>query len=67
MTKFYVQRKAGVGETAGALAVALGVGGLSFYLVRMLLAREGLESQAPPRVAREPGPPQSALSEGTRR
>ena len=50
----------------GALAVALGVGGLSFYLVRMLLAREDLESKAPPRVAGEPGARQPARSEGAR-
>lgn len=55
MTKFYVQKEAGIRETMGALAVALGVGGLSFYLVRMLLARENVESKAPSRVAREPG------------
>ena len=52
MTSFHVQRQAGIRETVAAVAVALGVGGLSFYLVRMLLAREDLESKAPPRVAR---------------
>ena len=51
MTRFYVQREAGIRETVGAVAVALGVGGLSFYLVRMLLAREDLESKAPTRPA----------------
>lgn len=55
MTRFYVPRKAGVRETVSALAVALGVGGLAFYLVRMLLAREHLESTAPQREAPNPG------------
>ncbi len=54
MTRFYVQREAGVRETVSALAVALGVGGLSFYLVRMLLAREDLESNAPQLEAPKP-------------
>ena len=58
MTRFYVPRKAGARETMGALAVALGVGGLSFYLVRMFLARENLETKAPPHVAGEPRRPQ---------
>ncbi len=47
MTRFFVRREAGIRETVGALAVALGIGGLSFYLARMLLAREDLESKAP--------------------
>ena len=55
MTRFYVSRKAGARETMGALAVALGVGGLSFYLVRMFLAREGLETEASAPVESEPG------------
>ena len=55
MTRFYVQKEAGIRETVAAAAVAVGVGGLSFYLVRMLLAREDLESNAPRRLAREPG------------
>ena len=50
MSRFYVRSEAGIRETVAALAVALGVGGLSFYLARMLLAREGLESTAPPRA-----------------
>ena len=66
MTKFYVQKEAGAGETVGALAVALGVGGVTFYLVRMLLAREAVESKAPPRVAREPVRRQAAESKGAR-
>ncbi len=53
-------------ETVGAAAVALGVGGLSFYLARMLLAREDLESRAPPQVAGDPGRRQPAGSEGAR-
>lgn len=55
MTRFYVKREAGIRETVGALAVALGVGSLSFYLARMLLAREGVESKAPPRGAEKSG------------
>ncbi len=55
MTSFYVQREPAVGETVSALAVALSVGGLSFYLVRMLLAREDLESNAPRLQAPKPG------------
>ena len=66
MTRFYVQRKAGIRETVAAVAVAVGVGGLSFYLARMLLAREGLESKAPPHVARDPGRRQPLESEGAR-
>jgi hypothetical protein len=55
MTRFYIQREARARETAGALAVALGVGSLLFYLVRMLLSRESFDSEAPPRAIREPG------------
>jgi hypothetical protein len=66
MTKFYVQKEAGTGETVGALAVALGVGGVTFYLVRTLLAREGVESKSPPRVAREPGHRQAVESKEAR-
>ena len=58
MTRFYLPRKAGARETMGALAVALGVGGLSFYLVRMFLARENLESEAPSQVPGDPRRPQ---------
>ena len=53
MTRFFVPRKAGPRETMGALAVALGIGGLSFYLVRMLLARDSLESKAPAHMTGE--------------
>ena len=66
MTRFYVQRESGIRETVGALAVALGVGGVSFYLVRMLLAREDLESKAPPLVASGTGRRQGTRSEGAR-
>ena len=66
MTRFYVPREAGIRETVSALAVALAVGGLSFYLARMLLAREILESKAPPHVAGGPGRREPAGSEGAR-
>ena len=64
MTRFFVRKEAGIRETVGALAVALGIGGLSFYLVRMLLAREDLESKAPPHVPGNPGRRQPAGREG---
>ena len=68
MTGFYVPREARTRETVGAVAVAVGiavsVGGLSFYLARMLLARDHMESKAPPIGAREPGRRQRAESEG---
>ncbi len=66
MTRFYVQREAGIRQTVGALAVGLGIGGLSFYLARMLLARGDLESKAPPQVAGGPGRRQPAASEAGR-
>ena len=66
MTRFFVRREAGILETVGALAVALGIGGLSFYLARMLLAREDLESKAPPHVAGDPERLRPAGSEGAR-
>ena len=47
MTRFYVCREPSPWETLGALAVALGVGAVSFYSVRMLLARENFEREAP--------------------
>ena len=58
MTRFYVKREARIRETVSALAVALAVGGLSFYVARMLLASENLESKAPSQVAGDPGRPQ---------
>jgi hypothetical protein len=66
MTGFYVRRDARVRETVGAVAVAVSVGGLSFYLARMLLARKHMESKAPPRVDREPGRRQRTGSEGAK-
>jgi hypothetical protein len=54
MANFYLQREAGSRDRLTALAVAVGVGGLSFYLTRMLLARESLESKAPHLVASKP-------------
>jgi hypothetical protein len=64
VTKLYVRGEVGIRATVGALAVALAVGGLSFHLARMLLAREGLESEAPARVAGDPGRRLLAGSEG---
>ncbi len=64
MTRFYVPREARVRETIGALAVALGVGGLSFYLVRMLIARDDLETKAVAHVASEPARGPGAKREG---
>ena len=66
MTRFFVRSEAGIRETVGALAVALGAGGLSFYLARMLLAREDLASKAPPYVAGDPGRRQPVESEPSR-
>ena len=61
MTRFYVQREAGIRQTVGALAVGLGIGGLSFYLARMLLAREDVESKPPRHPSGDPvvAPPRS--------
>ena len=50
MTRFYVRREPGPRETLGALAVAVSVGAVSFYFVRMLLARDALEREAPKRL-----------------
>ncbi len=47
MSRFYVRKDRGPREILGSLAVALGVGTLSFYVAQMLLSRERLES-APP-------------------
>ena len=58
MTRFYAKREARIRETVSALAVALAVGGLSFYVVRVLLASENLESKAPSQVAGDPGRPE---------
>ena len=64
MTRFYVPREASVRETIAALAVALGVGGLSFYLVRMLIARDDLETKAVARAESEPARGPGAKREG---
>jgi len=68
MTRFFVPREAGPRETMGALAVALGValvtGSLSFYLVRMLLARDSLESRAPAHMQGELENPSGAKTLG---
>ena len=64
MTRFYVKREVGIRETVSALAIALSVGGLSFYLTRMLLARDDLESKALSDVAADPGRLRGARSEG---
>ena len=66
MTRFYIKREAEKRETVSALAVALGVGGLSFYFARMLLARDILESKAPPDLAGDPGRLRPAGSEGAK-
>ncbi|HIF05529.1 MAG TPA: hypothetical protein EYQ64_00850 [Gemmatimonadetes bacterium] len=64
MTRFYMQREPGARDTLAALALAIGVGGVSYYLVRMLLAREALESQPPPALERGPRPGKDVRSEG---
>ncbi len=48
----------------GALAVALCIGGLSFYLIRMLFARDSLESKAPAHVTGELENPPGAKTLG---
>ena len=64
MSRFYVQREPGTGDTLAALALAIGVGGLSYYLVRMLLARDELESKAPPSLAPGSQPGKKIRSKG---
>ena len=64
MSRFYVQREAGTRDTLAALALAIGVGGLSYYLVRMLLARDELESKGPPSLAPESQPRKKIRSKG---
>lgn len=54
MTSFYVPKEAGVRERVVALALAMGVGGLSFYLAKAFLARERVESKAPSLVIEKP-------------
>ena len=50
MSRFYLRRDPGPKENLGAAVVALGVGAVSFYCVRMFLARDGLEREAPKRL-----------------
>ena len=64
MTRFFVRRQPGIHEAVAALAVGLGIGSLSFYLARMLLAREDLESKAPPHVVQDPERGQPVGGEG---
>ncbi len=64
MTRFYVKTEAGIRETVSALALALGVGACSFYVARMLLAREDLESKPPRYLSGDPESRQIAGSEG---
>ena len=52
MTRFYIRREPDPRETLGSLVVAVSVGAVSFYFVRMLLAREGLEREAPKRLSK---------------
>ncbi len=47
MPRIYVRADPGGREILGSLAVAVGVGALSFYIARMLLSRERLESTPP--------------------
>jgi hypothetical protein len=64
MTRYYVQREPEARDTLAAVAFAIGVGGVSYYLVRMLLAREELESKAPSFVGRGPRPGKDITSKG---
>jgi len=52
VSRFYLRRDSGPRENLGAAAVALGVGTAVFYVVRMLLAREGLDREAPKRLGK---------------
>ena len=65
MSRFYIHREPGPRETLGALAVAVSVGAVSFYFVRMLLAREGLEREAPKRLPKGgAGPSPATVADG---
>lgn len=66
MTRFFVQKEAGIRETVTALAVAVGIGALSFYVARMLLSRDDVESEAPPHVPEDPGRRELAGSRGAK-
>ncbi len=63
MTRLYVRQRPGPKETLGALAVAIGVGAVSYYFVRMFLGREGLEREAPALPARASGTPLQLVAE----
>ena len=63
MTRLYVRPGPGPRETLGALAVAIGVGAVSFYFVRMCLGREALESEAPALPAKASGTPLQLVAE----
>ncbi len=52
MSRFYLRRDPGPHENLGAVAVAFSVGAVVFYFVRMILAREGLEREAPKRLSK---------------
>ena len=65
MTRFFVQREAGIRETVTALAVAVGIGALSFYVARMFISRDDVESETPPHVPEAPGRREPAGSGGT--
>ncbi len=66
MTRFFVQKEAGIRETVTALAVAVGIGALSFYVARMLISRDDVESEAPPHVPEDPGRREPAGSGGAK-
>ncbi len=52
MSRFYLRREPGPRDNLRAFAVALGVGAMLFYLVRLLLLREALARQAPKRPSK---------------
>ena len=66
MTRFFVQREAGIRETVTALAVAVGIGALSFYVARMLISRDDVESEAPPHLPSDPARRELAGSGGAK-
>ena len=47
MSRFYLRRDPGPRENLAAAAVALGVGAVAFFCARILLARDGIEREAP--------------------
>ena len=50
MSRVYVRRDPAAKETWAAMVLALGVGAVSFYFVRNLVARESVEREAPKRL-----------------